>query len=338
MTWKDQLKDDSLPWLLEPESPGVRYLALRDLTDEPPGSSTFKSAREAAHKNGPIASILNEMNPDGYWVEKGTGYYPKYRGTVWSLIALAQLGASIKDDDRIGRACEYALTNTLTNGGRFSVTGPPSGTVDCLQGNMCAALLDLGWEGERLDAAFEWMARSVTGKGVAPLSEKNAELRYYAGKCGPDFVCGANNKLACAWGAVKVMLAFSKLPAEKKTPLVKSAIERGVEFLFSVDPASAEYPHGYADKPSGNWWKFGFPVFSVTDLLQNVEALVGLGYGGDPRLRNAMDLIREKQDDQGRWVLEYHYTGKTWLDFGTRKKPNKWVTLRAVRVLKQAHR
>ncbi len=338
MTWKDQLKGDSLPWLLEPDSPGVRYLALRDLADEPSASATLNSAREAAHKNGPIAAVLAEMHSDGCWVEPGTGYYPKYRGTVWSLITLAQMGASVEIDDRIGRACEYALANLLADGGRFSVTGPPSGTVDCLQGNMCAALVDLGWEDERLDAAYEWMVRSVTGEGVAPQSEKNAELRYYAGKCGPDFLCGANNKLACAWGAVKVILAFTKLPVEKRTPFIEQAIERGVDFLFSVDPASAEYPHGYADKPSGNWWKFGFPVFYVSDVLQVVDVLSLLGYGEDPRLENALDLIRAKQDEQGRWALEYDYTGKTWLDFGARKKPNKWVTLRALRVLKQADR
>lgn len=335
MSWKDQLKGDSLPWLLEPESPGVRYLALRDLADESIDGESLDSARKAAHKKGPIASILAEMHDDGYWVKPGTGYSPKYCGTVWSLILLAQMGASVEVDSRIGKACEYVLGKTLANRGRFSVTGPPSGTVDCLQGNMCAALVDLGWEDERLDEAYEWMARSVTGEGVAPLSEKNAELRYYAGKCGPDFVCGANNKLACAWGAVKVMLAFAKLPSEKRKPLIERAIARGVDFLFSVDPASAEYPHGYADKPSGNWWKFGFPVFYVCDVLQIVEVLSLLGYGDDPRLANALDLILQKQDEQGRWALEYDYAGKTWLDFGVKKKPNKWVTLRALRVLKQ---
>ena len=336
MNWKAQLKGDSLHWLLETESPGVRYLALRDLMDASTNSTELKFARQEAHEKGPIASLLAEMHPDGYWVEPGPGYRPKYRSTVWALILLAQLGASADQDERIARACEYVLANTLSSAGRFSISGAPSGTVECLQGNMCAALLDLGWDDERLDAAFEWMARSVTGEGVAPLDDKDAELRYYAGNCGPGFACGANDKLACAWGAVKVMLAFAKLPAEKRTPLIDVAIERGVNFLFSVDPASAEYPHGYADKPSGNWWKFGFPVFYVTDLLQNVEALVNLGFGEDPRLQNALDLICEKQDSQGRWALEYDYAGKTWLDFGVKKKANKWVTLRALRVLKQA--
>ena len=131
------------------------------------------------------------------------------------------------------------------------------------------------------------------------------------------------------------MLAFSVLPKEQHTPLIESAIQQGVDFLFSVDPAGATYPSGFADKPSGNWWKFGFPVFYVTDILQIVEALVGLGHRDDPRLANALDLIREKQDENGCWSLEYSYTGKTWVDFGKKKEPNKWVTLRALRVLKE---
>lgn len=132
------------------------------------------------------------------------------------------------------------------------------------------------------------------------------------------------------------MLAFSKLPVERRTPLIQRAIEHGVDFLLSVDPAEATYPCGWNDKPSGNWWKFGFPVFYVTDLLQNVEALVALGYGGDPRLERALEIIREKQDEQGRWSLEYNYLGKTWVDIGDKRKPDKWVTLRALRVLKHA--
>jgi hypothetical protein len=181
------------------------------------------------------------------------------------------------------------------------------------------------------------MARSVTGEGVAPMEDKKAPLRYYAGKYGPGFVCGANNKLACAWGGVKVMLAFGLLPQTRRTPLIERAIKRGVDFLFSVDPAGAAYPSGWSDNPSRNWWKFGFPVFYVTDLLQNVESLVRLGYGDDPRLANALEVIRSKADRDGRWALEYDYSGKTWVDFGVKKQANKWVTLRAGWVLKHAY-
>lgn len=130
------------------------------------------------------------------------------------------------------------------------------------------------------------------------------------------------------------MLALSKLMDKQRTPLIKNAIQQGAEFFFGIDPATANYPTRKGDKPSRNWWKFGFPIFYVTDLLQLVEALVGLGYGHDPRLADTLEIIREKQDEEGRWPLEYDYTGKTWIDFGEKKQPNKWVTLRALRVLK----
>jgi hypothetical protein len=334
MSWQNQLKGDSVPWLLEVCAPEVRYLALRDLLGASPGNEELQAACTAAHKQGPIAEVLNAMAEPGYWVEAGPGYNPKYRSSVWAVIMLAQLGASIEEDSRIAQACNYLLEHALAPGGQFTASGAPSGTADCLQGNLAWALLALGCDPARLETAFDWMARSVTGEGLAPSNDRKAEARYYAGKCGPGFACGSNNRLPCAWGAAKVLLAFGKWPQERLTPLVERAIQQGVNFLFSVDPAEAAYPSGLSSKPSQNWWKFGFPVFYVTDLLQIVEALVGLGYGNDPRLANTLSIIREKQDAQGRWALEYDYTGKTWVDFGAKKQPNKWVTLRALRVLK----
>jgi hypothetical protein len=334
MSWRDEIKGDPLPWLLEPESPGVRYLAMRDLLDFPEDDPQLSAARYEAHQAGPIAAILAQMDDAGYWVKPGPGYNPKYRSGVWSLILLAQMGARLPEDTRIERACRHLIDHALAPGGQLCSSGTPSTTIDCLQGNLCWALVEMGFDDPRLESCYEWMARSVTGEGVASLEDKTAPLRYYAYKCGPLFACGTNYGHSCAWGAAKVMLAFSRWPAERRTPLIESAIQAGVDFLFSTDPAIADYPNGGTGKPSGNWWKFGFPVFYVTDILQIVEALVALGYGHDPRLANALRLIKDKQDDLGRWPLEYEYSGKTWVDFGEKKQPNKWVTLRALRVLK----
>ncbi len=335
MSWQDQLKGDSLTWLLEPENPGVRYLALRDLVDKPGEDPEFVSAKATAHRSGAIAGVLEKIQPEGYWAKPGPGYTTKYRSTAWALILLAQLGADSNEDERIQRGCRYLLEQALSPGGQFSVYGNPSSTIDCLQGNLIYALLEMGYRDPRLEAAFEWMARTVTGEGMASRNAKDAERRYYAYKCGPLFACGPNYGQACAWGGAKVMLAFGKLPQADRTPLINNAIQEGVEFFLGIDPATAAWPTRLGDKPSRNWWKFGFPVFYVTDLLQVVEGMVALGYGNDPRLANAIELIREKQDEQGRWLLEYDYAGKTWGNYGEKKQPNKWVTLRACRVLKR---
>lgn len=335
MSWKSQLRSDSLPWLLKSENPGIRYLALRDLFDISSEDKKLKSARRAAHKDGPIALILSNMEETGYWVKAGPGYNPKYRSTVWSLILLAQLGASAREDQRVAKACGYLLDN-MAKGGKFTSTtsGAPSGTIDCLQGNLLWSLMELGYDDPRMDEAYEWMARTVTGEGIASVDDKEAPVRYYAYKVGPLFACGVNNKLPCAWGGVKVMLALSKIPAERRTPLIKEAIEQGIDFFLGIDPSTAKYPTRDDSKPNRAWWKFGFPVFYVTDLLQLAEAIVGLGYGNDDRLKNTLDIIREKQNEDGQWLMEYDYEGKTWLDFGKKKQPNEWVTMRAMRILK----
>jgi hypothetical protein len=85
------------------------------------------------------------------------------------------------------------------------------------------------------------------------------------------------------------------------------------------------------------WFQFGYPIAYVTDVLQNLEVLTALGYGKDPRLAGAVDLLLSKRDDRGRWKLEYTYNGKTWVDIEEKGKPSKWVTLRALRVLKRIH-
>ena len=47
MSWQNQLKGNSLSWLLEPNSPGVRYLALRDLIDDAKDSRNRCCARSS---------------------------------------------------------------------------------------------------------------------------------------------------------------------------------------------------------------------------------------------------------------------------------------------------
>ncbi len=334
LTDKDlALNQKALKWLLAQNNPSLRHLVLRDLVHLPAHDPEMLQARQQAHQTGMIADILAQMQPEGYWVEAGAGYLPKYTSTVWSIVLLAQLGAELACDARIAVACQYLLDHALAEGGQFGAAGTPSSTADCLQGNLLWALRQLGCTDARLEKAYDWLVRSVSGEGIAAQEDKKAPQRYYAGKCAPNFACGSNNKLPCAWGAVKVMLALGQIRPEEHTPLSRRAVQQGIDFLLGVDPATAAYPTGYAAKPSQNWWKFGFPVYYVTDLLQLAEALGRLGCASDVRLDNLIALICEKRTPEGTWLLAYDYQGKTWGNFGEKKQPNPWVTLRALTVL-----
>ncbi|MEE9514120.1 MAG: hypothetical protein V3V46_08580 [Anaerolineales bacterium] len=334
--WGGVLRNDPTAWLLEEDlaHPGVRYIALRDLYDLPQDNSELVKAGQAVMKSGPVPVILEAQDDDGFWVSSGPGYNPKYRSTVWSLIALAQLGAS-PDDPRVRKGCEYFLDHAVSNQLSFSATGNPSGAIYCHSGNLIAALIDLGAVGDpRLSAATDWLARVISGDGMHSAEETKSSPRYFkSGASGPKFECAANNRLPCAWGALKATRALIRIPEGERTQLVNHAIRVGVDFLFSRNPADADYPMGWSEKPNRSWWKFGFPIFYISDMLEILEVLSALGFAADARLDNAFQILLAKQDDQGRWPLEYTYNGKTWVDVEEKGKPSKWVTLRALRIV-----
>lgn len=331
--WQEGLRADPLPWLLDPSAPAVRHRALRDLIGLSAEDADVVEARSAAMAADPIHAILAAQQPDGYWEKPGAGYATKYRGTVWQVIFLDQLGAD-PADEHVRRACAYVLAHTSAPGGGFGSSGrlegnpPPSAVIHCLNGNLLRALIDFGWlEAPEVKAAVDWEARAITDEDVD---------RWYAtGTCGPGFACAANEKLPCAWGAVKAMLGLAAVPPAARSALVERALATGVEFLLSRDPAVADYPAGWGnERPNGSWFRLGFPHGYVADVLQNLEVLAELGHAGDPRLDRAYDWLLSRQDSDGRWRNEYAYNGKTWTDFERQGQPSRWVTLRACRVLR----
>ncbi|MFC2004937.1 hypothetical protein ACFLUY_01790 [Chloroflexota bacterium] len=133
------------------------------------------------------------------------------------------------------------------------------------------------------------------------------------------------------------MLALSKVPSDVRTKTMQEAIDQGVEFLLSCDPVDANYPFGRGNSPNSSWFKFGYPIGYVSDVLQNLEALAALDQAQDIRLVNALNYIKGKQDSQGRWRMEYSLNGKMWADIEKKGQPSKWITLRALNVLKAAY-
>jgi hypothetical protein len=285
----------------------------------------------------PIKAILTAQDPAGWWVKPGPGYSPKYRGTVWQVIFLDQFGAD-PAHPQVARACDYVLDWCPTSIGGFGCSGvgkethpPPSAVIHCLNGNLLRALIGFGrLDDPRVQAAIDWAARAITGEEMP---------RWYAsGTSGPGFACAANEDQPCAWGALKELSALTRIPPRQRTAPVRHAINDGAAFLFSRDPAAADYPMGWGNtKPNGSWFKPGFPIGYVSDVLQTLEVLADLGHARDPRLTRALAWVESGQNAQGRWTNRYAYNGKTWVDIEHQGQPSKWVTLRACVVLRAAY-
>jgi hypothetical protein len=325
------LKADPLPWLLEEENPPVRYFSLVDILGLPEHDKRVVAAKSAIMEKGIVPKILARQKKGGYW-EKAEDFYirTKYKGTVWQLIILAELGAD-GADPRIQRACEFVLrvSQDRQSGGFATVGGPRggghhSGVIPCLTGNMVWSLIRLGnIDDPRVRQGIDWIRtyqRFDDRRSGVPKSwpyEKH------------DPCWGRHT---CHSGAVKAMKALAEIPEKERSPEVRQTLETGGEYFLHHHLFKRSHDLSMAVKPK--WIKFGFPTMWDGDALEVFDLLTRMGYR-DPRMQEAVELILSKQDACGRWNLENTYNGRFQVDIEKKGEPSKWVTLIALRALKR---
>jgi hypothetical protein len=300
-----ELIANTLPWLLQQDNPAVRFFALRDLLDRPLHDPEVERARKAIPDYPPIRAILDRLSSPGYWDRSDDEHVRAH--VVWVLL-LGELGAA-PDDPLVRRACDFALDTMQRPDGAFSSRHPAyPGVRPCTQGLATEALLRLAaGPNPRLERAVQFAAAMA-------------------------YECVYNGDLPCAWGVVKLLRALIAIPASHRSANVLAAIRRASRFLLMYDLAQAEYPHTGAISPE--WFRFGFPRGHQTDILETLETLARLGYPPGPQFQAAVDLVIAKRRPDGRWHSEFVSPIARDLGVDQEGGPSKWITLRALRVLR----
>jgi hypothetical protein len=331
--WKSVLKADPTAWLLEEDNPSVRYLTLLDIVERAPGDPEVVAARKAVMLGGAVPRILGAMEKGGYWGDPDTFYTAKYRGSVWQLIILAEMGADGRDE-RIREACEFLLASSQDrDSGGFSMHrsarlggGRPSEVIPCLTGNMVFSLIRLGYlEDARLRRGIDWITRFQRfddGDGPAPGNRPWDRFE----------VCWGRH--TCHMGAVKALKALAAIPAGERSAEVERTIAAGAEYLLRHRIHKKSRDPDRVSKPG--WLRFGFPLMYQTDALEILNILARLGYE-DERMREAVAAVIRAQDDRGRWKLASTFNGRFRVDIEEKGEPSKWITLNALRILKHYH-
>ncbi len=328
--WKSVLKADPTDWLLEKDNPSVRYFALSQILDKPESSSEVQEAKEEIMVAGVVPKILAKQNTGGYWEAPDKFYTAKYKGTVWQLIILAELGAD-GQDERVKEACEFILENSQDReSGGFSVWhsaktggGRHSGVIPCLTGNMVFSLIKLGYfDDSRVKRAIDWIVkyqRFDDGDAYPPKIWPYEKAPYCFGKH------------SCHMGVVKALKALAEIPAEQRSAGVVDTLERGVEYMLKHHIYKRSHDLSKVSKPG--WLRLGFPLMYQNDVLEILGILASLGCR-DPRMQEAVDLVLSKQDENGMWKLENTFNGRFQTSIEQKGASSKWVTLNALRALK----
>ncbi|MFI5415538.1 MAG: hypothetical protein ACHQ16_07820, partial [Candidatus Lutacidiplasmatales archaeon] len=201
-------------WLLRPDQPAVRYRALQDLLDRPAADPDVRDARRRIPMVGWARTLFATQKPAGHWGSPGDLYRPKYRSTIWNTQVLADLGVT-RTDPRMAAACELFLTQYARPDGGFDNTPDPSEPSElCVVGNLTRTLLLAGYgDDPRVRSAVTWIVEHQKSAGGWHC--------FRPGKLG-------RGTLDCWEG----LSALAALPASRRTPRVRRAIERGTEFYL----------------------------------------------------------------------------------------------------------
>ncbi len=312
----------TMDWLLEPDQPAVRYLALTQLQGRKETDEEVRKAREWIPATGWAAQILAEQSPGGWWVSGEKLYTPKYLSTNWMLLTLSDLGLT-KSDERISRACRLWIERFSKPDGGFGLDGGTRGHL-CITGNTARALVKFGYAGHpKVRSAFEWMVKSA-----APLG---------------GWSCFGSGRNLDSW---EPLSAFAVYPKEKWTRGMKQVVEKGAEFFLEKEM----HVQGGHYEP---WYRFHYPAHYYYDLLVGLDFMTQLGYGGDRRLGHAVRAMKKKRRPDGKWNLDAvhpdvgNYGGiAQWFKDHPKQAPtsfalervgdpSKMITLRCLQVLKR---
>ncbi len=355
--WKSLLNADPTDWLLEEDNPSVRYLTLVDILERPASNSDVVKARRDIMVKGVVPHILAKQEEEGYWDNPERFYVSKYKGTVWQLIVLAEHLAD-GEDERIKKACEFLLDRSQDRiSGGFSMHhsiksggGRHSEVIPCLTGNMLWSLIRLGYLSDlRVLRGIDWITRyqrfddgvDVADAPNAPDAANAPDTANPAAIANPPQGWPYDNyeicwgRHTCHMGVVKALKALSEIPPGKRSSEVQHTINQGTEYLLRHHIHKRSHDLTKTSKPG--WLRFGFPLMYGTDILEILGILTKLGCR-DERMQEAVDVVISRQSPNGTWKLANTFNGRFLVDIEEKGRPSKWITLNALRVLKEYDR
>ena len=300
--WQEHLNGDPLPWLLDPENPSVRYWTLIDILNRPASDPEVRDARAAIDRQPLAKELFALQHPEGYWGDDETKPYTA-QGAVAVLALLRMLG--VTSGKRTADGCDSFLRFCQHESGGFSLAKRlRSGIFPCTTGEHLPFLIYFGLgDDPRVQAAFAFLIEDIS--------------------TGEALDCGRYQHRDCPWGAIAALNGLAALPTGLRSAQSERVVERLADTLLDTK-YDLEGEHK-------RWFTFGVP--RAWDLLSALKALAAHGYAYDARFVPLLRLLLNRQDHQGRWSCGS--VSRTW-PIEKRNRPSKWVTLDALRVLKQA--
>lgn len=300
---------EPVAWLLEGDV-AVQFQTNRDLL----GADRPDLQRRIATE-GDGGALLAAHSASGW----GHGFYePKWTCPHYALLELRDLGLS-SDHPVCQREVGLALERHIGADGGFNPADSVKRSDVCMNGMFLAFGCHFGADAEGLESVVDFVLGQQLADGGFNCMANRSGARVSSVHSTTSVIEGLSEYLRCGYA--------------HRAPEVREAIAVAAESLLarrlyqrssSRDPIRAEFTRLH--HPAR--WHF--------DVLRGLDVLRGTGLPYSERLDDAVGVLVRRRRADGRWVGAAQYPGQVHVAYPRPGEPNRWITLRALRVLRWA--
>ncbi|GAA4841224.1 hypothetical protein GCM10023221_18890 [Luteimicrobium xylanilyticum] len=317
------VEPDLAAWLLD-QDPALRWQVERDLLHEP--DDVWQATRARVATEGFGARLLALQDDDGQWAggaffpadfdfhgpEAAPGAGQPWTATTWSLNALRAWGL----DADVLRARHTA--ERLDESCRWEYDGSPfwGGEVDCCINGF--TLASGAWLGADVDGVAAWFVEHATDEGGWNCEWVDGSTRS-----------SVRSTLNALYGLLELEERGGGTDESRDARRAgeEYLLRRGLFRRLSTGEPVAEDVDGYAYPFHGH-----YSVLRAADYFRRADALDRRGR--DPRMADAVELVRAARQPDGTWLQRERYPGRVWFHVDVPPgEPSPWLTLYGTRVL-----
>ena len=315
-----------IEWLLEGES-WIEYRARRDLLGQPEKNPLVKSARESMLADGQVQNLLTQLSG---WPGTVISSHKSAGQPFHKLTFIADLGLTV-DDPGVDTIVTRILAHQSAEGPFQLPTNIPTHFGGTGQDRWAWALCDA-----------PLIVYALVKFGLKNEPAVQAAIEHLTGLLHEnDWPCAVSRELGsfrgpgrkddpCPFANLAMLKALSEIDELRDSP----ACHGGAETLLALWSESA-LRHPYMFYMGTDFRKLKVP-FVWYDLMHVLDVLSRFTWlREDARLLDILATLKRKMDGQGYFSLESIWTAwKDW-EFGQKKRPSRWLTLLAWRIIER---
>jgi len=303
----------TIDWLMQGD-PAIRWQVMADLLGD--DAETVARERAKVATEGWGAALLAARGADGQWA--GGAHFPSTQPTLpgqpWTSTAHVLTELRLLGVDPADAAVRAAIADVkrIT---RWEYDDEPffEGEVEpCIN---AALVTNAVYYGELDERIVERLLGERMADGGWNCDQERGSVRSSFDT------------------TIAVLEALAAALTVRDDPRLREARESGEAYLLERHLLRRKTT-GEVPKPT--YARFAFPPRHEYDALRALEHFRAVGATPDARMREALDLVRSKRRDDGTWPLDVIHGGDAVNDYGAVGEPNRWITLRALRVLRWA--